>query len=55
MNKLIKAGTAYYGETSILVAEARALGDRVSSAMQPWFNKLLVEGEWVTIKLLFKQ
>jgi len=43
MGSLIKAGAVYYGHTSILVAEARALRDGVNSAIQVGFNKIVIE------------
>ena len=38
--KLLQAGTANYGTTSMVVAEARALRDGVSAAIQSGFNSL---------------
>jgi len=44
-DKLIKVVATYYGNTSILVAEVRALTDEVSSAIQTEFNKIVIEGD----------
>ena len=43
--KLVKAGAGYYGETSILVAEARALRDGLRSAIQARFKQIAIEGD----------
>jgi len=43
--KLLKAGSSYYGCTSIIVAEARALGDGVQEAYSVGFKKLIIEGD----------
>ena len=49
MGKLIKARSMYYGETSIPAAEARALRDRVTSAVQVEFNEIVIEGDNQTL------
>ena len=43
--KLLKAGAAYYGNTSILVAETRALHDGLNLAIQVESDHLIVEGD----------
>ena len=43
--KVLKVGAANYGHTSILVAEARALKDGVSAAIQTGYRNLLIEGD----------
>ena len=45
MGKLLKAGVANYGSTSIMVAEARAMKDRVSAVTQVGYKSLLIEGD----------
>jgi len=45
MGKLIKAGATYYGQTSILVAEARAFKDGVNVAIHEEFDKVFIEGD----------
>ena len=42
--RLIKAGATYYGDTSILVAEARALRDGLRLAIQANFKNIVIEG-----------
>jgi len=49
MGKLLKAGVAYYGSTSIMVVEARALKDGVSAATQAYYKSLLIEGNNTTV------
>ena len=44
-DKLIKAGTTYYGQTFILVAETRALRDGIRSAIQGGYNKIETDGD----------
>ena len=43
--KLLKVGVANYGHTSITVAEARALKDGASVAIQAGYRRLLIEGD----------
>jgi len=43
--KLVKACATYYGNTSILVAEARALRDGLRLAIQAGFNNIVIEGD----------
>jgi len=43
--KLIKAGATYYGDTPILVAEARALRDGLRLMIQAGFNNIVIEGD----------
>lgn len=45
IGKLLKAGVAYYGNTSILMAKARALPDGLNLAIQVEFDHLIVEGD----------
>uniref|UniRef100_A0A7C9CL39 RNase H type-1 domain-containing protein n=1 Tax=Opuntia streptacantha TaxID=393608 RepID=A0A7C9CL39_OPUST len=42
---LIKAGAAHHGTSSILVAEARALGDGVRAVVETGFKRVLIEGD----------
>jgi len=42
---LIKAGAAHYGDSNILVAEARALRDGVRAVVEAGFKKVLIEGD----------
>jgi len=46
---LIKAGAAHYGESSILIAEARALRDGVKVAAELGVKHLFIEGDNATI------
>ena len=43
--RLIKAGAAPYGDTSILVAEARALQDGLQEVIKKGFQSLEIEGD----------
>ena len=43
IGRLPKAGAKYYGNSSILVAEARALPDGLYSAIEEGFNHLIVK------------
>jgi len=43
--KLVKAEASYYGDTSILVAEARALRDGLRATIQAGFKKIAIEGD----------
>ena len=43
--RLIKARATYYGDTSILVTEARALRDGLRIAIQASFNNVAIEGD----------
>jgi len=43
--RLLRAGAASYGHTSVLVAKARALRDGITTAIQASFNKLCTEGD----------
>ena len=45
MRKIIKVGAAHYGLTSSLVAEARALKDEVSLAIQAGYSMISIEGD----------
>ena len=47
--KLIKASAANYGDTTILVAEARALRDGVQAAVQAGYNNIFIEGDNLTV------
>ena len=47
--RLIKAGAANYGNTSILVAEARVLRDGVRLAIQEGFKNIIIEGDNLTV------
>ena len=47
--RLIKAGATYYGDTSILVAEARALRDGLRLAIQAGFTNIIIEGDNKTV------
>ena len=47
--QIIKVGAANYGQTSILVAEARALQDGIEAATQAGFHKLYIEGDNRTV------
>jgi len=49
MGKLLKVGATNYGITSIVVAEAGALRDGVSAAIQSGFNSLWIEGDNTTV------
>ena len=42
-SKLVKAGAHFYGNTSILVAEARALRDGLRLAIQAGFKQIAIE------------
>ena len=42
---VLKVGSAYYGQTLIIVAEARELRDGVYEAIKAGFNKLTIEGD----------
>jgi len=42
--RLIKAGAMYYGDTSILVVEVRALRDGFRLAIQAGFKHIVIEG-----------
>ena len=42
--KLLKAGTAYYGNTSILVAKARAMHE-LAATIQMGFDRIIIEGD----------
>jgi len=42
---LIQAGAAHYGDSPILVAEARALRDGVRTAVEAGFKKVFIEGD----------
>ena len=42
---LLKAGAAPYGDSSILVAEARAMHDRLHEAVKAGFKHLVIEGD----------
>ena len=43
--KLVKVRANYYGDTSILVAEARTLHDGLRLAIQAWLRKIVIEGD----------
>ena len=45
IGRLLKAGTAYYNNTSILVAEPRALCGGLNLAIEARFDHLIVEGD----------
>ena len=47
--KTIKAGTIHYGETSILVTEARALKNGVIEAIQAGYLNEIIEGDNNTV------
>jgi len=49
VGKLIKAAVAPYGDTSILVAEARALCDGLHEAIKAEFQSLVIEGDNSTV------
>jgi len=42
--KVLRLGAAFYGTTSILVAEARALREGVAATCQVGFHHLIIEG-----------
>jgi len=44
MGKLIKVEASYYGDTSIIVAKAKALRDELRLAIQAGFNSIVIEG-----------
>ena len=46
---LIKAGAAHYGESSILIAEARALRDGVKVVAELRVKHLFIEGDNATV------
>ena len=51
--KILRVGSSYYGCTSIIVAEARALRDGVQEAYATGFKKLIIERDnEVIIKVL---
>ena len=43
--KVLKVGAANYGQTSSLVAEARALKDGVLLAVQAGYMEIIIEGD----------
>ena len=47
--KIIKAGAANYGDTTILIAEAWALRDSVQAAVQAGYNNIFIEGDNLTV------
>jgi len=47
--KLLKIGVTNYGHSSIVVAEARAVKDGVSAAIQAGYRSLLIEGDNTTV------
>ena len=47
--KLLRAGAANYGTTSIMVAKAKALKDGVNAAIQAGYKRLLVEDDNTTL------
>ena len=47
--KLLKASASYYGETSILVAEARALQNGVCAMIQAGSKNIIIEGDNLTV------
>jgi len=49
MDKLITALAANHGDTSILLAEARALREQVKLAAQARFSNIVIEGENLTL------
>ena len=49
VGKLIKVGVIHYGEPSILVAEARALKNRVIAAIQAGYQNIIIEGDNNTV------
>jgi len=49
ISQLIKVGAAHYGESSILIAEARALRDGIKAATKVGIKHLLIEGDNATV------
>ena len=44
--KLIQAGAAHFGETSIIVAKARELKNGVIAAIQADYRNIIIEGDY---------
>jgi len=45
MGSLLKAGSTYYGVTSILIAEARVMRDSVCASIEEGFKHMVIEGD----------